>query len=46
MVPRERISLPEDYAISPYIFHFTTVGEFNKFRRDCFERNFTVFASD
>lgn len=45
LAPREQLSYPEDYMAKPYFCHFETSVDFARFRRNCFESNFTLYTS-
>ena len=45
VAPVEELSPIEDYVLKPYSQNFNDLGNFARFRRNCLEDNFTLYAS-
>ena len=45
VAPVEELCPIEDYVLKPYSQHFDELGNFARFRRNCLEDNFTLYAS-
>lgn len=44
--PLDQLIPIEDYVLRPYSQHFNELHDFSRFRRNCLEDNFTLYASD
>lgn len=45
MAPLEDLSPIEPYVFKPYSQNFNYIESFSRFRRNCLEDNFTLYAS-